>query len=233
MKNTIVQLENIRKQYGRGDASVQALDGVSFCLESESFTALVGKSGSGKTTLLNILGGLEEPTEGDVILKGQHLFRLSDRQRTVLRRRHIGYVFQFFNLIPEMTVWENICLPIYLDHSIPDDTFIRTILERLHLTAEKDRYAAELSGGQQQKTAVARALASRPSLLIADEPTGNLDKKSSEEFMDLLQFSHRYFNQTILMATHDLDLARTADRILTLEDGKILSDTDRKEAAQA
>ncbi len=231
MKNAIIRLENIKKRYGYGDTAVQALDGIHLCLEPESFTAVVGKSGSGKTTLLNITGGLEEPTEGTVVIKDQNLFRLSDKQRTIFRRRHIGYVFQFFNLIPEMTVYENICLPVYLDHNIPDSTFIGTILERLHLTSKKDRYAAELSGGEQQRTAVARALASKPFLLIADEPTGNLDRKSSEEFMDLLQFSHRYFNQTILMATHDLDLARMAERIITLEDGKILSDTDGKEMA--
>ena len=142
----------------------------------------------------------------------------------MFRRKHIGYVFQFFNLIPEMTVYENICLPSYLDHKLPDAEFNQIVMKKLGIFLKKDKYAGELSGGEQQRVAVARALASKPDILLADEPTGNLDKKSGEELMDLMMFSHRYFNQTILMVTHDLDLARMAERVITLEDGRVISD---------
>ena len=220
----ILNAVDLCKVYGQRDPKVYALQDLSLSIEAQSFTAIVGRSGSGKTTLLNVLGGLDAPTSGTVTIAGQDLYGMKDGARTVFRRRHIGYVFQFFNLIPELTVYENICLPSYLDHQTPDEGFLREVLRQLGLKEKKEKFPAELSGGEQQRVAVARALSCKPTILLADEPTGNLDKRSGNELIDLLEFSHRFFEQTILLVTHDLDIARTAQRIITLEDGRILSD---------
>lgn len=220
----ILRAEALEKTYGQGAAATHALCGVSFSIEQGSFTAIVGRSGSGKTTLLNLLGGLDLPTAGQVYCRGQSLFDLPPRRRDAFRRRHIGYVFQFFNLIPEFTALENIRLPAYLDNRTPDEALVAEILDKLELTDKAGRYPAELSGGEQQRVAVARALAQKPDLLLADEPTGNLDQKSGRRLMELLHFSHRYFHQTILLVTHDLDLARETERMLVLSDGHLVSD---------
>ena len=220
----ILRAEALQKTYGQGAAATHALCGVSFSVEQGSFTAIVGRSGSGKTTLLNLLGGLDSPTAGQVYCRGQSLFDLPPRRRDAFRRRHIGYVFQFFNLIPEFTALENIRLPAYLDNRTPDEGLVAEILDKLELTGKAGRYPAELSGGEQQRVAVARALAQKPDLLLADEPTGNLDQKSGRRLMELLHFSHRYFHQTILLVTHDLELARETERMLVLSDGHLVSD---------
>ena len=220
----ILRADALQKTYGQGAAATHALCGVSFSVEQGSFTAIVGRSGSGKTTLLNLLGGLDTPTAGQVYCRGQSLFDLPPRRRDAFRRRHIGYVFQFFNLIPEFTALENIRLPAYLDNRTPDEGLVAEILDKLELTGKAGRYPAELSGGEQQRVAVARALAQKPDLLLADEPTGNLDQKSGRRLMELLHFSHRYFHQTILLVTHDLELARETERMLVLSDGHLVSD---------
>ncbi|MDO4556935.1 MAG: ABC transporter ATP-binding protein [Lachnospiraceae bacterium] len=224
--NDILKITNLSKIYGELEPRTQALKNLNLTIKAQSFTSIIGKSGSGKSTLLDIIGGLNRPTSGEVQLCGQNLFQMKDHVRTAFRRKHIGYVFQFFNLVPELTVYENICLPSYLDHHAPDYDFIFQIMEKLGLESKKECFAATLSGGEQQRTAVARALSIKPAILLADEPTGNLDRKSGEELCDLLHFSHQYFKQTILLVTHDLDLARTAERIITLEDGTIISDTE-------
>ena len=220
----ILRADALQKTYGQGAAATHALCGVSFSVEQGSFTAIVGRSGSGKTTLLNLLGGLDTPTAGQVYCRGQSLFDLPPRRRDAFRRRHIGYVFQFFNLIPEFTALENIRLPAYLDNRTPDEGLVAEILDKLELTDKAGRYPAELSGGEQQRVAVARALAQKPDLLLADEPTGNLAQKSGRRLMELLHFSHRYFHQTILLVTHDLELARETERMLVLSDGHLVSD---------
>lgn len=222
--NEIVKITNLSKSYGEQNAKVDALVDLNLTIEAESFNAVIGRSGSGKTTLLNIIGGLEKPTKGTVELGGVNPYMLKDSKRAELRRKQIGYVFQFFNLLPELTAYENICLSSYLDHRHPDSVFLNTIIEKLELTELLEKYPAQLSGGQQQRVAVARALSCRPQIILADEPTGNLDKKSGEELMKLLRASCRMFRQTLLLVTHDLDIAREADRIITLEDGRIASD---------
>ncbi|MDD4774844.1 MAG: ABC transporter ATP-binding protein, partial [Eubacteriales bacterium] len=179
---------------------------------------------SGKTTLFNIISGLDKPDSGQVILDGDDLCLMNDTKLTELRRRKVGYIFQFFNLIPEFTVYQNICLPSYLDRTKPDEDFIDEIMAQLDMSDKKDCYPHELSGGEQQRAAIARALSIKPVILLADEPTGNLDIKSGEQFMELLHYCHRKLNQTTLMVTHNFELAHTAERIIVLEDGKIISD---------
>ena len=220
----ILRTERLSKTYGQGPAATQALRDVTFSVEQGSFSAIVGRSGSGKTTLLNLLGGLDTPTAGQVFYRGQSLYGLPRRQRDGFRRRRIGYVFQFFNLVPEFTAAENVCLPAYLDRRTPDLDLVAEILDKLELGDKAGRYPAELSGGEQQRVAVARALAQRPDIFLADEPTGNLDRKTGRQLMDLLHFSHRYFRQTILLVTHDMDLARETERLLVLSDGQLVSD---------
>lgn len=224
----ILQVENLTKIYGKHEPRVVAVNDISFSVKKESFTAIVGKSGSGKTTLLNCIGGLERPTSGDVIVDGERIYSLNDKNRTIFRRQKIGYVFQFFNLLSEMTVWENICIPSLIDKKQPDEQYIRDLVKQLGLTDKLSKYPAELSGGEQQRVAVTRALSIKPDILLADEPTGNLDRKNSNELYELLLFSNRFFKQTILLVTHDLDMAYKAKRIITLEDGRIISDTDKK-----
>lgn len=222
--DNILNIENLTKIYGNNKRQVTALDNINLSIKRHSFSVIVGRSGSGKSTLLNCIGGLDVPTKGDVLINGESLYNLSDHNRTVYRRKNIGYVFQFFNLISEMTVLENIYLPSYIDKCKPDKSYVKQILERLGLSNYVSRYPAELSGGEQQRVAVARALALKPQIILADEPTGNLDKKNSDELIDLLNFSYRYFDQTILLVTHNLDIAYHADRIITMEDGHIISD---------
>ncbi len=222
--SAVLTISNLSKKYGQRSLAFYALHDVNLEIEQGSFTAIVGRSGSGKTTLLNIIGGLEVPTEGRVEIQNQDLYALKDAARAAFRRQHIGYIFQFFNLLSELTVQENIYLPAYLDHQSPNKHFIRKITRQLGLQDKLDKYPAELSGGEQQRTAVARALSTKPDIILADEPTGNLDRKSGDELMELLNFSHQFFEQTILMVTHDLDIARTAQRVITLEDGKIVAD---------
>lgn len=225
MKDIIVEIKGLEKIYGNNETETKAIQGIDLTIARGEFVSIVGKSGSGKSTLLNIIGGLEKPTSGEIQIEGTNLFDMKDTSRTIFRRKHIGYVFQFFNLIPEMTVYENICLPSYLDHKDPDKDFIQTVMEKLDIYKKKEKYATELSGGEQQRVAVARALSLKPSILLADEPSGNLDKKNGEQLLELMLLSQRYFDQTILLVTHDLEIARLSQRMIVLEDGKIISDT--------
>lgn len=222
--NEILRITDLSKQFGKQGMKTTALDHLSFSMEAQSFTSIIGRSGSGKTTLLNIIGGLEPPTSGEVLVNGINPYNLRDRDRAKFRRKNIGYIFQFFNLLPEITAYENICLPSYLDSHSPDTYLLDQIIDRLNLQRLLSRYPAELSGGEQQRVAIARALSCTPNIILADEPTGNLDKRSSYELLNLLQYSCRLFQQTLLLVTHDLEIARSADRMITLEDGHIISD---------
>ena len=222
--NEFIKFTNLSKIYGKDSSKAIALNNLNFAIAPQSFTVITGRSGSGKTTLLNTIGGLEAPTSGTMTVNGQNPYRQNDNRQSEFRRQSIGYIFQFFNLLPELTVYQNICVPSYLNGRAPDESFLNQIIEQLSLNSVLDKYPSELSGGQQQRTAAARALSTSPKIILADEPTGNLDKKSGEELMDLLCFSCRLYGQTLILATHDLEIARSADRILTLEDGRIISD---------
>ena len=217
----IVKANGLKKYYGKGETLVKALDGVDLEIERGKFTAIVGTSGSGKSTLLNMLGGLDVPTEGSVQIGGQELSRLNSEQATIFRRKQIGFIFQNYNLIPVLTVWENIIFPITLDRRTPDKKFIMEVVQFLGLDSRLDTLPNNLSGGQQQRVAIARALASKPSLVLADEPTGNLDSKTSDDVVGLLKVTGSQFRQTIVMITHNPDIAAQADRIIRIEDGKI------------
>jgi putative ABC transport system ATP-binding protein len=217
----IVKANGLKKYYGKGETLVKALDGVDLEIERGKFTAIVGTSGSGKSTLLNMLGGLDVPTEGSVQIGGQELSRLNSEQATIFRRKQIGFIFQNYNLIPVLTVWENIIFPITLDGRRPDKKFIMEVVQFLGLDSRLDTLPNNLSGGQQQRVAIARALASKPSLVLADEPTGNLDSKTSDDVVGLLKVTGSQFRQTIVMITHNPDIAAQADRIIRIEDGKI------------
>lgn len=217
----IVKANGLKKYYGKGETLVKALDGVDLEIEWGKFTAIVGTSGSGKSTLLNMLGGLDVPTEGSVQIGGQELSRLNSEQATIFRRKQIGFIFQNYNLIPVLTVWENIIFPITLDGRRPDKKFIMEVVQFLGLDSRLDTLPNNLSGGQQQRVAIARALASKPSLILADEPTGNLDSKTSDDVVGLLKVIGSQFRQTIVMITHNPDIAAQADRIIRIEDGKI------------
>ena len=220
---SILKAVGLKKYYGAGDTQVRALDGVDLEIERGKFTAIIGTSGSGKSTLLNMLGGLDTPTEGSVQIGGTELARLDREQATIFRRKQIGFVFQNYNLIPVLTVWENIVFPLSLDGQKPDRPFIMKVAELLGLEEKLDSLPGHLSGGQQQRVAIARALASKPSVILADEPTGNLDSKTSEDVMGLLQMSSREFHQTIVMITHNPEIAQMADRIVRIEDGRIVA----------
>ena len=217
----IVKANGLKKYYGKGETLVKALDGVDLEIERGKFTAIVGTSGSGKSTLLNMLGGLDVPTEGSVQIGGQELSRLNSEQATIFRRKQIGFIFQNYNLIPVLTVWENIIFPITLDRRRPDKKFIMEVVQFLGLDSRLDTLPNNLSGGQQQRVAIARALASKPSLVLADEPTGNLDSTTSDDVGGLLKVTGSQFRQTIVMITHNPDIAAQADRIIRIEDGKI------------
>ena len=220
---SILKAAGLKKYYGSGDTQVRALDGVDLEIERGKFTAIIGTSGSGKSTLLNILGGLDVPTEGSVRIGGTELSGLDREQAAIFRRKQIGFVFQNYNLIPVLTVWENIVFPLSLDRQRPDRMFIMKVRQFLGLEEKLDSLPGQLSGGQQQRAAIARALASKPAILLADEPTGNLDSKTSDDVMGLLQMSSREFHQTIVMITHNPEIAQRADRIVRIEDGRIVA----------
>ena len=224
----ILKVENLSKVYGTGEARVEALKKVSFSMEKGQFGAVVGASGSGKSTLLNCIGGLDEADGGKVFLSGRDLFAMGENERTVFRRRNIGFIFQAFHLIPELDVEQNMIFPLLLDGKKPDQERVEELLEVLGLKDRRRHLPGQLSGGQQQRAAIARSLIYRPALLLADEPTGNLDQKNSREIMDMLKLSNRSLEQTILLITHDEKVALEAERIITIQDGRIISD-DRRE----
>ena len=223
----IVTVHNLKKYFGKGENQVKALDGIDLEIEKGKFTAIIGASGSGKTTLLNMIGGMDIPDEGEVIVDGVNLRGLKEKELAVFRRSKVGFVYQNFNLVPTLTVKENILFPLSLAGSTPDPAFFDEIVELLHLKDRLNAYPGELSGGGQQRVAIARALIAKPSILLADEPTGNLDRKNSGEILDLLQLCHRNLGQTILLVTHDERLAAQAERVITLSDGRIVSDRRR------
>ncbi len=223
-----VVINNVTKYYGYGFNRVRALNQISLDIEEGSMVAITGTSGSGKSTLLHVMGGLEKPEIGEVYLENKNVYRLNNEQLTVLRRRRIGFIFQFYNLVPTINVYENIVLPIHLDGQKEDKAYIDELLDMLGLTDKKYNYIDELSGGQQQRVAIARALASKPAIILADEPTGNLDSVNSQEVLDVLRKSQRKYNQTIIMVTHDAKIASYADRIIRIEDGQILGERYEK-----
>lgn len=218
---SILVTENLKKYYGKEPNIVRALDGVPLSVEEGEFVAVVGTSGSGKSTLLNMMGGLDVPTEGEVIIAGKRLSGLNDERLTIFRRRRIGFVFQNYNLVPILNVYENIILPVSLDGERPDEDYIRRVIRLLGIQEKLTDMTNNLSGGQQQRVAIARALAARPAILLCDEPTGNLDSKTSQDVLGLIRMSSRQFNQTVIMITHNEEIAQTADRIIRIEDGRI------------
>ena len=223
----IISVNNVIKYYGYGFNRVKALDHISLDIEEGSIVAITGTSGSGKSTLLHVMGGLETPDGGEVIIENKNIYSLSQEMLTVLRRRRIGFIFQFYNLVPTINVYENICLPIHLDKQKEDESYIDELLDLLDLKDKKFNYIDELSGGQ-QRVAIARALASKPAIILADEPTGNLDSINSQEVLDILRKMQRKYNQTIVLVTHDARIASYADRIIRIEDGKIVGERNEK-----
>lgn len=219
---SILETRNLRKIYGSGDTEVRALDGVNLSVDSGEFVAIVGTSGSGKSTLLHMLGGLDRPTSGSVIVDGKDIFSLKDEALTIFRRRKIGFVFQSYNLVPVLNVRENIVLPIQLDGRQVDEDFLGKIVNTLGLEKKLGSLPSQLSGGQQQRVAIARALAAAPAIILADEPTGNLDSRTSQDVLSLLKVTSQKFTQTIVMITHNEEIAQTADRIIRIEDGRIV-----------
>ena len=220
----ILRVENLKKTYGKGNTLVKALDGVSFTVEKGEFVAIVGASGSGKSTLLHLLGGVDRPTSGKIIIDGEDIYSLNETNLAIFRRRQVGLIYQFYNLIPILNVEENMTLPILLDGKTPDKEYLKELIETLGLERRVSHLPNELSGGQQQRVSIGRALMNRPALLLADEPTGNLDSKASHDIIELLKLSHKKYKQTIIMITHDHSLALNASRIITIDDGKIVSD---------
>lgn len=218
----ILKVENLVKTYGEGDNIVNAVDNISLSVNKGEFVAIVGASGSGKSTLLHLLGGVDRPTSGKIYIDGNEINNMNNDKLAIFRSRQIGIVYQFYNLIPILTVEENISLPCDLDGNRPDKERMDLILKSFGLFERRNHLPNELSGGQQQRTSIARALINNPAILLADEPTGNLDSKSTEEIMSILKMSNRDFNQTIIMITHNLEIAKEADRIITIQDGKIL-----------
>jgi len=219
---SILETKNLRKIYGSGDTEVRALDGVNLSVDSGEFVAIVGTSGSGKSTLLHMLGGLDRPTSGSVIVDGKDIFSLKDEALTIFRRRKIGFVFQSYNLVPVLNARENIVLPIQLDGRQVDEDFLDKIVNTLGLEKKLGSLPSQLSGGQQQRVAIARALAAAPAIILADEPTGNLDSRTSQDVLSLLKVTSQKFAQTIVMITHNEEIAQTADRIIRIEDGRIV-----------
>ena len=220
---TILETKDLRKVYGSGEAEVRALDGVNLTVNDGEFIAIVGSSGSGKSTLLHMLGGLDRPTSGTVTVDGQDLSTLKEEELTIFRRRKIGFVFQSYNLVPVLSVWENIVLPVELDGGKLDKAYINQIVQTLGLDNKLDNLPNTLSGGQQQRVAIARAFAAKPAIILADEPTGNLDSRTSQDVMGLLKITSERFSQTIVMITHNEELAQMADRTVRIEDGRIVS----------
>ena len=220
----ILKVKDLCKSYGKGNTLVKALDHVSFSVQRGEFVAIVGSSGSGKSTILHLLGGVDHPTSGEIIIDGENIYKLDETNLAIFRRRQVGLIYQFYNLIPILNVEENITLPILLDGRKPDKNYLNELIEMLNLKKRVTHLPNELSGGQQQRVSIGRALMNRPSLLLADEPTGNLDSKASKDVVELLKLSNQKYKQTIIMITHDYNLALNADRIITIDDGKIVSD---------
>ena len=219
----ILQTRDLKKYYGSGDTQVKALDGVNLSVEQGEFVAVVGTSGSGKSTLLHMLGGLDRPTSGSVMVDGKDIFSLKDEALTIFRRRKIGFVFQSYNLVPVLSVWENIILPIQLDGNKVDTAYVQKVIATLGLEKKLQNLPNQLSGGQQQRVAIARALASKPAILLADEPTGNLDSRTSQDVLSLMKVTGQKFSQTMVMITHNEEIAQMADRIVRIEDGRIVT----------
>ena len=219
---TILETKDLRKFYGSGDTQVKALDGVDLSVENGEFVAIVGTSGSGKSTLLHMLGGLDRPTSGAVLVDGKDIFSLKDEELTIFRRRKIGFVFQSYNLVPVLSVYENIVLPIQLDGGKVDQSYVNQVIEALGLEQKLENLPSQLSGGQQQRVAIARALATKPAIQLADEPTGNLDSKTSQDVLSLMKVTGQKFAQTMVMITHNEEIAQMADRIVRIEDGRIV-----------
>ena len=220
----ILKVENLSKVYGTGASKVVALDNVSFTVEKGEFVSIVGASGSGKSTLLHLIGGVDRPTSGKVFINDEDIYKLNNDDLAIFRRRQIGLIYQFYNLIPILNVIENISLPLELDGRKPDKKDLNEMLELLGLENRKSHLPSQLSGGEQQRVSIGRALITRPSLILADEPTGNLDSKASEEIVSLLKKTNKKYNQTIIMITHNLEIAKMTDRIITIEDGRIVDD---------
>ena len=220
----ILKVEKLTKVYGKGDNKVVALDDVSFSVDKGDFVAIVGASGSGKSTLLHLLGGVDRPTSGKVFINGTDIFKMNDDKLAIFRRRQVGLIYQFYNLLPILNVKENITLPLELDGVKPNDKEVDELIKSLGLERRSDHLPNELSGGQQQRTSIGRALITKPAIILADEPTGNLDSKASEEIVGLLKKSNKELKQTIIMITHNLEIAKMADRVIKLEDGKIVGD---------
>ena len=220
---TVLETKDLKKYYGSGDTQVKALDGVDLTVENGEFVAIVGTSGSGKSTLLHMLGGLDRPTGGSVLVEGRDIFALKDEELTIFRRRKIGFVFQSYNLVPVLSVYDNIVLPIQLDGGRVDEDYVSQVIEALGLEQKLSRLPSQLSGGQQQRVAIARALATKPAILLADEPTGNLDSRTSQDVLSLMKTTGQKFAQTMVMITHNEEIAQLADRIVRIEDGRIVT----------
>lgn len=220
----ILRVEKLCKEYGKGQTKVKALDNVSFSVEEGEFVAIVGASGSGKSTLLHLLGGVDRPNSGKVFIEGKDIYKLNDDELAIFRRRQVGLIYQFYNLIPILNVEENITLPLSLDGRKVDEKRLEELINLLGLSGRRTHLPNELSGGQQQKTSIGRAMITNPAIILADEPTGNLDSKSSDEVVTLLKKSNKDYKQTIIMITHNLEIAKIADRIITIEDGKIVKE---------
>ena len=226
MNSWIVETRGLKKYYKLGDNTVKALDGVDFRVKEQEFVAIIGKSGSGKSTLLHMVGGLDTPTEGTVSVSGKLLAGMTKEELTIFRRRKVGFIFQNYNLVPDLNVYENVVRPLELDGRRIDKGFVEEILDLLKLQEKKEALSGTLSGGQQQRTAIARAIASKPSIILADEPTGNLDTATSHDVLGLLKMVANQFQQTIVLITHDNDIAQMADRIVRIEDGRIVKGSD-------
>ena len=219
-----IEIKNLCKVYGKGEVEVKALDNINLNIEQGEFVAIVGPSGSGKSTLLHLLGGVDKPTSGEVIIKGESIYKLKEKELSILRRRNLGFVFQFFNLIPVLTAEENIEMPVLLDNGKIDKNYMNELLKLLGLEERRNHHPSELSGGQQQRVSIGRALANKPSIILADAPTGNLDSKNSKEVLELLKYCAKKYNQTLILITHDINIAKSADRVITIEDGQITTD---------
>lgn len=221
---TLIEVKNLNKIYGSGEAEVKALKNINLNIEQGEFVAIVGQSGSGKSTLLHLIGGVDIPSSGEVIIDGKNIYKLKEKELSILRRRKLGFIFQFFNLIPVLTAQENIEMPVLLDNEKIDKKYMNELLRILVLEERKNNYPSQLSGGQQQRVSIGRALANKPSIILADEPTGNLDSKNSKEVLELLKYCAKKYNQTLILITHDINIAKSADRVITIEDGEIISD---------
>ena len=221
---SLIEVKNLSKLYGSGEAEITALKNINLNIEQGEFVAIVGPSGSGKSTLLHLLGGVDKPSSGEVIIKVESIYKLKEKELAILRRRKLGFVFQFFNLIPVLTAEENIEMPVLLDNGKIDKNYMNELLKLLGLEERRNHHPSELSGGQQQRVSIGRALANKPSIILADEPTGNLDSKNSKEVLELLKYCAKKYNQTLILITHDINIAKSSDRVITIEDGKITTD---------